>query len=135
MKQNRWLLLCAILWITPTHGMGQTISPNPFYGGISRLGVLCRVMDASTTPDGLGKPDQVTAEVIGLAMVAQLSNTLHSSKIVVERLQENSDALADSETLVILLHGRIITMSSLTGPVNIRSPHTVSKNLCGTQGR
>ncbi|MBF0271746.1 MAG: hypothetical protein HQL98_06775 [Magnetococcales bacterium] len=91
------------------------MSPNPFHGGVSRLGVLCRVQDSSTSSDGTGTPDQTTAEVVGVAMVDLLSNSIQSSRVVIERLQENSDALADPGTLVILLHGRIVALSALTG--------------------
>ncbi len=115
MKRSRWFLLFMVLWMGPTDGMSQAMLPSPFYGGVSRLGVLCRVQDSSTEPEGMGIPDHATAEVVGLAMVALLSTTLLSSRIVVERLPENSDALADPKTLVIVLHGRIVAMHSLTG--------------------
>ncbi|MBF0192710.1 MAG: hypothetical protein HQL99_16475 [Magnetococcales bacterium] len=91
------------------------MSPNPFHGGVSRLGVLCRVLDSSTASDGTGTPDLATAKMVGEAMVALLSNAIQSSKVVIERLPENSDALADPGTLVILLHGRIVALRALTG--------------------
>ncbi|MBF0627950.1 MAG: hypothetical protein HQL91_06995 [Magnetococcales bacterium] len=91
------------------------MSPDPFHGGVSRLGVLCRVQDSSTASDGTGTPDQATAGVVGVAMVALLSNAIQSSRVRIERLPENSDALADPGTLVILLHGRIVALRALTG--------------------
>ncbi|MBF0461962.1 MAG: hypothetical protein HQL87_11245 [Magnetococcales bacterium] len=113
MKRSGWFLLCVLFWLSPTDG--HALSPNPFHAGVARLGVLCRVQDSATGPEGTERADLPTAKVVGLAMVERLATALLSSKIVVERLPENSDALADPKTLVILLHGRIIALPAPTG--------------------